>query len=394
MKSYMNPWHLDKDLRELPTKYNIGVVGNPVTSVSSGKFLMKFLKILTPISNSILVINDGFPAHCDSKVHVINATTIVNVLGNRNRSFLARCISFIVAELASTFSILKFFRHIDIVIVLPTTAILPIFASKLRRMRTFLMAAQDVTIPIVNKNVEQSLSSSFLHILKRLAFLFSDNIIIESQSVIDSLGLRIWRDKIVIAPIYVNLAFYTRKRNIKDRNNIVGYVGNLVKRKGVEEFTRAIPQVLKKRQDVVFIIGGTGPFFNSLKKFVNCHQLSIKVTFKGRIPEEDLPTCLNELKLLVLPSYSEGLPNIVLEAMACGTPVLATPVGAIPDVIKDGENGFIMESNSPECISRNIVRVLGFENLRKISKNARRFVEEKYCYEAAVERYWKLLNKI
>ena len=80
--------------------------------------------------------------------------------------------------------------------------------------------------------------------------------------------------------------------------------------------------------------------------------------------------------------------------MACETPVLATPVGGIPDLIKDGETGFIMENNSPECIAENIIRVLGHPNLEKIVKNARELVEKEFTYEAAVERYKKILENI
>lgn len=58
----------------------------------------------------------------------------------------------------------------------------------------------------------------------------------------------------------------------------------------------------------------------------------------------------------VLPFYTKELSNIMLEAMACGTPLLATPVGAILDVIRDGETGFIMEDNSPECTARNVMQ--------------------------------------
>jgi len=282
----------------------------------------------------------------------------------------------------------------DTIIFLPTISTLPILASKLMRRRTFVMAAQDVTIHFAKKSVKESILSIFLKILKRLTFLFTDKIIIESQNVIKSLGLRVWKDKIVIAPIYVDITFYREKINIDERKNMVGYIGSLVKRKGVEEFVRAIPQVLKNHHDVSFIIGGTGPSLDILREFLNTNKLSNKVMFKERIPEKDLPACLNELKLLVLPSYSEGLPNIVLEAMACGTPILATPVGAIPDIIKDGENGFIMGNNSPECIARNIIRALNFENLKTISENAQRLVKRKYSYKAAVERYWRILNQV
>ena len=97
-------------------------------------------------------------------------------------------------------------------------------------------------------------------------------------------------------------------------------------------------------------------------------------------------------RLLVLPSYTEGLPNIMLEAMACGTPVLATPVGAIPDVIIDGKTGFIMENNSPECIAENVVRALNSPDLERIAEDGRRFVEENFSFEKTVENWKRILQ--
>ena len=110
------------------------------------------------------------------------------------------------------------------------------------------------------------------------------------------------------------------------------------------------------------------------------------------IPHDELPRYLNELRLFVLPSYTEGLPHTLLEAMACGTPVLATPVGAIPDVIKDEETGFIMENNSPACIAENIVRALAHPNINEIIKNAHTLIEENYNYQAAVDGYRIILS--
>ena len=123
-------------------------------------------------------------------------------------------------------------------------------------------------------------------------------------------------------------------------------------------------------------------------------NLNNKVELTRWIPHDELPDYLNELKLLILPSYTEGLPNIMLEAMACGTPVLATPVGAIPDVITDGETGFILENNSPECIAENVMRALNHHDLEKIVKNARELVEKEFTYEAAVKRYRAILKEL
>jgi len=107
-----------------------------------------------------------------------------------------------------------------------------------------------------------------------------------------------------------------------------------------------------------------------------------------------MPRYLNEAKLVVLPSYGEGLPNIVLEAMACGTPVLATPVGGIPDVIQNGDTGFIMKNNSPACIAENVMRALEHPDLETIVKNARALVEQEFTYEGAMERWKEILEEL
>jgi glycosyltransferase involved in cell wall biosynthesis len=104
-----------------------------------------------------------------------------------------------------------------------------------------------------------------------------------------------------------------------------------------------------------------------------------------------MPDYFNELKLLVVPSYSEGLPGTLLEAMACGTPALATPVGGIAEVIKDGETGFLLPDNSPQSIAQNVIRVLNYPNLAQIADNARALIEREYSFQAAVERYRRIL---
>jgi len=139
---------------------------------------------------------------------------------------------------------------------------------------------------------------------------------------------------------------------------------------------------------------GDGQLCDKIKKYLDENNLNDKIKLAGWIPHEELPDYLNELKLVVLPSYTEGLPNLMLEAMACDTPVLATPVGAIPDVIKDGETGFIMENNSPECIAENVMRALEHSDLERIVGDARALVGREFTYEVAVERYRKILEGI
>ena len=77
-----------------------------------------------------------------------------------------------------------------------------------------------------------------------------------------------------------------------------------------------------------------------------------------------------------------------------GPPVLAMPVGAIPDVIVDGRTGFIMENNTPECIAENVIRALNSPNLERIADAGKRYVEENFTFEKAVENWRSILEEI
>ncbi len=105
------------------------------------------------------------------------------------------------------------------------------------------------------------------------------------------------------------------------------------------------------------------------------------------VPHEELPAVLNSLRLLVIPSFSEGLPNIMLEAMACGTPVLASRVGAIRDTIKDGENGFLIRDNAPISIAEGISRALSKSDIDSVVEKASSMIDQEFSFEKAVAKW-------
>ena len=146
----------------------------------------------------------------------------------------------------------------------------------------------------------------------------------------------------------------------------------------------------------VSLIGGDGPLRPVVEAEVaKLRSGGARIEYLGWIPETKFPHYLNELKVLVFPTTveaKEGLPTIILEAMACGTPALTTPVAAIPDVINDGATGFFLESSSPEHIAKGILRVLTCEGVNMVREQARALVEERFSFASAVERWDAILN--
>ena len=156
------------------------------------------------------------------------------------------------------------------------------------------------------------------------------------------------------------------------------------------EFLDAI-RLINRHEKLRVLIIGDGKLKNKIKLKINENNLD-NVEFIEWVPNENLPYYLNQLKLIVLPTkHAEGLPTIVLESIACGTPVLSTSIGGIPDIIKNCETGFIMESNSAEDIAKNIKRVINHPDLGKITDNALNVFESKYTLDNAKKRWKNIL---
>ena len=119
------------------------------------------------------------------------------------------------------------------------------------------------------------------------------------------------------------------------------------------------------------------------------------VEFTGWIDHDEIPRELSQLRLLVLPSApTEGLPTVILEAMGCGTPVYATPVSGVLDVVRNDETGFLMESDQATVIRDDIVEILGRTDLDRISAAGHELISEEYSFTAAVDRYQTILEEI
>lgn len=391
-------WSSSKESKASGRKMPIIAIMPPpsVGGIIGAVFLADITKILEPLSKKIYIITTIKPMiNSNGKIHTIE------LKGYREKEpLLTKALKFLLIQLKGSFHLFKISKEVDVVIFHSGSGLylLPLLAAKLLGKRTIFSASglySQIGAPRYKEiafGFGGIIASFIFKTLEGITFCLSDIILMQSESVINFYGLDRYRSKISIAYTrIIDRSNFKTERNL-DKMNLVGYIGRLGGEKGVMNFVKAMPLILKKDKSLRFLIGGDGPLCDEMKNALKMEGIYAEVTFTGWIPHNKVPNYLNQLKLLVLPSYTEGLPGIVLEAMACGTLVLATPVGGVPDLIKDGETGFIMENNSPECIAENVIRVLAYPNLDKIVKNARELVVKVFTYEATVERYRKILD--
>jgi len=176
--------------------------------------------------------------------------------------------------------------------------------------------------------------------------------------------------KIAVIPCGVNLDLFQPADRITSRKQldinldsaVVLFVGRFAPLKGIDALLGAIADLKKRTPHVhLVVVGGDGPDApgsQALVRLVEGLDIQDRVTFAGRIDQKLLPAYYSACDLLVVPSHYESFGLVVLEAMACGTPVVATPVGAVETIIQPGINGRIVGKPSRDRLAQGIARVL------------------------------------
>ena len=175
--------------------------------------------------------------------------------------------------------------------------------------------------------------------------------------------------------------FHPKQKKSESEKRYIMFVGHIAREKGLFDLVEAGRHVCGKNNDITFIIAGKGRDLNKLKRKIKKLKLHHKFIILGQVSKDRLVKLYQNAALFVLPSYHEGIPTVLLEAMSCGIPVIATDVRGNRDVISSGENGILVPPRAPKKLAESILYVLGDEKLReRIGKNARKTIEEKYTW--------------
>lgn len=188
----------------------------------------------------------------------------------------------------------------------------------------------------------------------------------------------------------IDLERFTRGKRALD-GRIVGNVARLAEQKGQRDLIAAAPQVLERHPDVRFVVAGDGELRGELEALAR--PLGDRFVFLGA--RDDVPDLLASFEVFAYPSRFEGLCLAVIEAQAAGVPVVATPVGGIPENVVDGETGLLVPQRDVHALAQAIVRLLDDSVLaRSSAERAKQRVLERYSRERMIERTLALYDSM
>ena len=240
----------------------------------------------------------------------------------------------------------------------------------------------------------------------RLLLPFTDAVIANAEAVKRFYVNRehVPQEKIVLIRNGIDLSFFrprprreARERlDIPQEAKVIGGAGRLDPQKGFPFLLEAMPEVLRRHPEAMAVIAGEGEERRALEELAARLGLAGRVRLLGRT--EDMPGFMSALDVFALPSLWEGLPHVVMEAMACGCPVVAARVGGVGELIAEGVTGTTVEPRSPSALAGGIMRLLDAPRARdEMGRKAREAAQRDFDFMRMVrqteELYLRLIER-
>lgn len=278
------------------------------------------------------------------------------------------------------------------------------FGPSFYRKMPFIYMASWAKIPIVNHihgadfdefyvNASESKKKKIKKIYEKCSVLIA-----LSEEWKERLSQIVSPSKISIIENYSILHEDAVKQRLERKcNNTVLFLGELGRRKGCYDIPEVIRKVKEDIPDVKFVLAGAGSEADekAIKKLIDRENVSDNVEFPGWVRGDTKDKLLREADVFFLPSYNEGMPMSVLDAMGYGLPVVSTNVGGIPKIVHDGENGYCCKAGDVDVMSKSIVNLLIDKSQReKAAEKSISIVNAKYSLEAHISCMEDVYEKV
>lgn len=372
---------------------SVCVVTHPLASASENvtRDLLAILSAITGVSLVTINLPADSPIREEHEVVEVSRSDVGD-------SILVAGMRFALNQLRMCRAIAR--RDEEVVLFFGATAyLLPILVARALGRTVVLEPRGDVPLTLrlqwerrVPSVVARALAGA-VWTLERIGYRTADAIVTYTPAMASELGLGAYEHKLYPnGARFVNVERFRPRTPFEEREPTVGYLGRLDEEKGIRQLARAVPQL---PEGVTFRFIGDGDLREWLERELTEEIAAGSAEVTGWVDHGEVPAELDTLRLLVMPSQpTEGLPTTILEALACGTPAYATPVSGVPDVVRDGETGFLMRTTDPEGIAGDVGAILDRDDLDRIGANGRELIESEYSFEAAVERYRTILEDL
>ena len=240
--------------------------------------------------------------------------------------------------------------------------------TKNKRFRKYIVKA-------LNQADKVFFVSEFLHQKAKECGFNSENYVITTNGIDSN-----------IFHIYENKQELLNKYKLNRKNKIIGFVGNLEYVKGADRLVEIFREIMKVEKNVEFIVVGEGTLKN---KIANELSDCVKITFTGNITQQQVAEYMNCMDYLIVPSRNEGQGNVILEAYACATEVIATECGGIPEIIRDRNK--LVENN--EKIGKKISNIICSNDQHALDEYSNKIIK-KYDWNKIVKFEMDILDSI
>lgn len=177
-----------------------------------------------------------------------------------------------------------------------------------------------------------------------------------------------------------------KKLSIEREDRVIIFTGTLHSVKGVKYLIQGMDIIKQNGIKAKLLLVGDGEDREALMRLTKKLELEQDITFVGRVPNEKVPGYMSASDVFVLPSLSESFGIVILEAMASRLPIIATNVGGLPEIVKEGVNGFLVSPKNPDELAKKIILILQNDDLRhNMSKNNEERAKD-YGWDVVVEK--------
>lgn len=359
----------------------------PLDNEAGHTVLKKYLALFSVIFEKIIVIMPGTDSMLNDSPEWVSWVS-AGPNSRKKKNLFAKIWANLVAQLALCHALQKYdLQNAKILFFLAHIFPVPHLYAKMRGAITMFTFVGDVSLIASTKysGIKGRFLSSILAILQKLHLWLSSYILIEHPIMVQTFAkiLDKHAQKLVEMRNVIYISLFHKKIPIEKREFDLCFVGRLSVEKGVPQLLDAFENYNKTtaKKITMFVVGS-----GNLDSFVRNKVKNMpNVSLKGWVGYNDMPAIFNSSKILIMPSISEGLPNAVLEALACGTPVIAASVGGMPGVVIPDKTGWLLKENASASIENGLREAFSCSNevLEKFSEYSARFISERYSFEAS-----------